>query len=130
MRRSFTYLIFFAAFAALLVMLHAPLLRLPYHWDELGQFVPAARDIYEDGAWVPRSTLPNVHPPAVMAAVALGWKLFGFSILNARLTMLTIASAGALFAFLLAIRLARGSPGAPAFAAVALLLAAPMFYTQ
>jgi len=54
-RRPFIYLIFFAGFAALLVMLHTPLLGLPYHWDEIGQFVPATRDIYEGWAWVPHS---------------------------------------------------------------------------
>lgn len=130
MRRALSCLLLFAAFAVLLVTLHLPLLGLPYHWDELGQFVPAARDLYEDGAWVARSTLPNIHPPGVMAAVALGWKVLGYSIRSARITMLLVAAAGALFSFLLAIRLARGVAGAPAFVAVALLLAAPMFYTQ
>ena len=120
----------FALGLAFLLIAHLPFLTLPYHWDELGQFVPAARDIYRDGAWVTHSALPNIHPPGVMAAVAIAWKMFGLSIATARLTMLFIAAAGALFSFLLAIRLARGSPGAPAFAAVAFLIAAPMFYTQ
>ncbi len=127
--------VFLAAFAALLAAIHRPYLKLPFHWDELGQFVPAALDLYRDGAWVPHSTLPNVHPPAVMALVALAWREFGYStvehsILVARLTMLAVASLGALFSFLLAIRLARGTAGAPAFAAVLFLLASPLFYTQ
>ena len=50
--------------------MHLPLLTLPFHWDELGQFVPAALDLYRDGAWVPHSTLPNVHPPGVMLITA------------------------------------------------------------
>jgi hypothetical protein len=110
--------------------MHLPFLTLPFHWDELGQFVPAALDLYRDGAWVPHSTLPNVHPPGIMLLLAGVWKIFGFSILSARLTMLAIASAGVFFSFLLAIRLARKASGAPAFAAVVFLMVAPLFYTQ
>jgi hypothetical protein len=125
-----SHLIFFCAFAALLVAMHVPFLTLPFHWDELGQFVPAALDLYRDGAWVPHSTLPNVHPPGIMLLLAIVWKIFGFSILSSRLTMLAIASAGVYFSFLLAIRLARKAEGAPAFAAVVFLMVAPLFYTQ
>lgn len=128
--RRTSHLIFFAAFAALLLALHLPFLKLPFHWDELGQFVPAALDLYHDGAWVPHSTPPNVHPPGLMAILALVWHVFGFSILSARLTMLAIAAAGVFLSFLLAVRLSRKAPGAPAFAAVAFLMVAPMFYTQ
>ena len=123
-------LIFFVAFAALLVAIHLPYLTLPFFWDELGQFVPAALDLYHDGALVPHSTLPNVHPPGLMAYLALVWRIFGFSILSTRLSMLALASAGVLFSFLLSIRLSRGNVGAPAFAAVLFLIATPIFYTQ
>ncbi len=115
-------------FTVLLITIHLPLLTLPFHWDELGQFVPAALDLYRDGSWVPHSTLPNVHPPGVMLILALVWKLFGFSIVSARLTMLAIASAGVFFSFLLAKRLSSKATGA--MAAVVFLLAAPLFYTQ
>jgi 4-amino-4-deoxy-L-arabinose transferase-like glycosyltransferase len=128
-RRS-SHLIFFSAFAALMLAMHIPFLTLPFHWDELGQFVPAALDLYHDGAWVPHSTTPNVHPPGIMAILAMVWHVFGVSILSARLTMLAIAAAGVYFSFLLAVRLSREAPGAPAFAAVAFLMVAPMFYTQ
>ncbi len=128
--RRASHLISFFAFAALLLAMHLPFLRLPFHWDELGQFVPAALDLYRDGAWVAHSTLPNVHPPGVMLILAVVWKVFGFSILSARLTMLAIAAAGVFLTFLLAIRLGRKAEGAPAFAAVAFLMAAPLFYTQ
>lgn len=116
--------------AAILVALHAPYIRLPFHWDELGQFVPAALDLFRDGAWVTHSTDPNVHPPGLMAVLAMVWRVAGFSTAAARVTMLLIAAAGAYAAFLLAIRLGRTSAGAPGFTAVAFLLAAPMFYTQ
>ncbi len=118
------------AFAAILVALHAPYLRLPFHWDEMGQFVPAALDLYRDGAWVTHSTDPNIHPPGVMAILTAVWSLTGYSILVSRLTMLGIAAVGVYLAFLLAIRLSRGAEGTPGFAAVAFLMAAPMFYTQ
>ncbi len=122
--------IFFFAFLALMIALHRPMLRLPFHWDELGQFAPASLDLYRDGSLVPHSTLPNVHPPGVMAIVALTWRIFGESILAARLAMLVVASAGLLFSFLLAIQLCRGAPGAPAFAAVLFLMASPIFFSQ
>jgi 4-amino-4-deoxy-L-arabinose transferase-like glycosyltransferase len=66
----------------------------------------------------------------VMAYLALVWKIFGYSIPATRLAMLLIASAGLLFSFLLAIRLAQRSAGAPAFAAALFLIASPVFYTQ
>ena len=128
--RRASHLIFFFAFAVLLLAMHLPLLTLPFHWDELGQFVPAALDLYRDGAWVPHSTLPNVHPPGVMLLLAGVWKVFGFSILSSRLTMLAIASVGVYLSFLLAIRLSRKSPDAPAIAAVVFLIVTPLFYTQ
>lgn len=121
---------FFAGFLTLLVAIHTPYLKLPYFWDEMGQFVPASLDILQLGAWIPKTTLPNTHPPLVMAYVALVWKIFGYSIPAARLAMLSIAAFGALFSFLLAIRLSRHTVGAPAFAAILFLLASPMFYTQ
>ena len=128
--RRASHLIFFFAFAALLLAIHWPILTLPFHWDELGQFVPAALDLYRDGAWVPHSTVPNVHPPGVMLLLAVVWKVFGYSILSARLTMLAIASVGVYLSFLLAIRLSRRSPDAPAIAAVVFLIVAPLFYPQ
>jgi 4-amino-4-deoxy-L-arabinose transferase-like glycosyltransferase len=128
--RRASQLAFFLAFAAVLLALHVPYLNLPFHWDELGQFVPASLDLYREGSWVPHSTLPNVHPPGIMAILAAVWSVTGYSIRAARVTMLLIASLGVFVSFLLAIRLARGSAGAPAFAAVIFLMAAPVFYTQ
>ncbi len=122
--------IFLALFAALMAVIHIPYLSLPFHWDELGQFVPAALDLYRDGAGVAHSTLPNVHPPAVMAYLALVWRVFGFSIPVTRMAMVAVGSLGLWLSFLLAIRLARGVPGAPAFAAALFLLFTPLFYTQ
>lgn len=76
-----------------LVAAHAPLLRLPYYWDEAGYFVPAALDLLRHGWWIPRSTLANGHPPLVMAALALAWRVAGFAPLVTRATMLIFAAA-------------------------------------
>lgn len=122
--------IFLALSAGLTAALHLYYLKLPFHWDELGQFVPAALDLYRDGSWVAHSTLPNVHPPAVMAYLALVWRVFGYSIQAARAAMLAIAAVGLWLSFLLAVRLGRGAAGAPAFAAALFLAATPLFYTQ
>ena len=87
---------------ALLVLTHAPLLRLPYFWDEAGYFVPAARDLLLTGSLIPHSTLPNVHPPLVMAYLALWWKVAGFAPLVTRLAMLLVAAFALLGTFRLA----------------------------
>lgn len=121
------YLLFFVAFASIVFLAHAPFLNLPYFWDELGQFVPSALDIYHDGEWVPHSAVPNAHPPGVMAYLAAVWKIFGYSIAATRVAMLVLASATVFSTFLLAIRLC---PGFTAFAPVLLLLADPLFYMQ
>ena len=118
------------AFALLLAM-HAPYLTLPYYWDELGQFVPQALDLYHEGRWIPVHTLPNVHPPGLEALLTAVWTIAGGpSIPVSRVLMLAIAAFGVLGSFLLAIRLSRKSPGAPAFVALALLLVSPLFYAQ
>lgn len=128
--RLSTHVILLAAFGLVLLLAHLPYLTLPLFWDELGQFVPAALDIARDGAWVPHSTTPNVHPPGVMAWLALVYRVFGYSIVATRLAMLCLAAAGVYVTFLLAIRLCRATPGAPAYPAVVFLLVSPLFYMQ
>jgi 4-amino-4-deoxy-L-arabinose transferase-like glycosyltransferase len=98
-------LVFVSIFAAL-VLLHLPLLRLPYYWDEAGYFVPAAHDLLHTGRLIPRSTLSNAHPPLVMAYLALGWKLFGETIVVTRLLMTLVAAATLAGLFCLARRFA------------------------
>ena len=116
----------FALILAVVFLSHAPYLSLPYFWDEMGQFVPAALDILHDGAWVPRSTVPNAHPPAVMGYLALMWRAFGYSIPATRVAMLLLASTGVFVAWRLSKRLKAGWAVAP----VILLLLDPLFYMQ
>lgn len=124
------YLIVYGAIAFLLILAHSPILDLPYYWDEIGQFIPASLDLYRTGSWIAHSTLPNVHPPGVMAWLAGFWHVFGYSIAGTRVAMLLIAALGATCTFLLAIELGRGAPGAPAFTALGLLCVSPLFFAQ
>jgi 4-amino-4-deoxy-L-arabinose transferase-like glycosyltransferase len=121
-------LLFFLIAFALMIALHLPILKSPFHWDELGQFAPASLDLFTDGSLVAHSTLPNVHPPGVMAIVALAWRIFGVSVAAARVAMLAVASLGLLFSYLLALRLCRAA--APAIVAVLFLFASPIFFSQ
>jgi 4-amino-4-deoxy-L-arabinose transferase-like glycosyltransferase len=107
---------------------HYPLLGLPFYWDEIGQFVPAALDIYHRLAWVPYTTVPNVHPPGVMAYLALVWSLFGYSIWNTRVALLAIAACGLVLEWKLA-RILTGRRG-PALLATMLLFCCPLFFSQ
>jgi hypothetical protein len=120
-------LLMFGVIVASLVIPHIPYLSLPYFWDELGQFIPASLDILRDNAWVPHSTVPNVHPPGVMAYLALVWSAFGYSVIVTRLAMLMLAALGVYATFLLAVHLC---PRAPAFVAAGLLIITPLFYMQ
>lgn len=129
--RSVLYLgVFFLLFAIPLFAIHFSLLRLPYYWDELGQFIPTALDLLRDGAWVAHSTLPNIHPPGVEAYLVLWYKLFGYSIPITRVAMLALAALGLLILFLLSVELSRNAPGVPSFLPPLLMIASPLFYTQ
>ena len=78
----------FALIFTCLFISHAPLLRLPYFWDEAGYFVPAARDLLLAGSLIPHSTLSNAHPPLLMAWLAFWWKFSGFTPAVTRTAML------------------------------------------
>lgn len=82
----------FALSFTLLFLLHAPLLRLPYFWDEAGHFVPAARDLLLSGDPIPTSTLSNAHPPLLAAFLALWWKFGTFTPASTRIAMLLVAA--------------------------------------
>lgn len=112
---------------AFLLITHLSFLRLPYHWDEMGYFVPAAHDVLVSGALVPHSTLPNAHPPLLMLYLALVWTLFGFAVPVTRAAMLAVGAATLAAAFVLARRL---SGHRAAWTAVALLAVSPPFVAQ
>ncbi len=125
-RRTLTTLGMVGAFA-LLLLLHSPLLNLPYFWDEAGYYVPAALDIYRNWQLVPQSTLPVGHTPLVMVCLALTWHVFGFSPLVTRAAMVLIAAATVVVTYMLARRLASREA---ALWSAALLALSPMFFAQ
>ena len=109
------------------MLLHAPLLRLPYFWDEAGYYVPAARDLFLTGTLIPQSTPSNAHPPLVMAWLALAWRVAGYSTLVTRTAMLALSAFSLLGLFRLS-RIAANSPVAWATTALAALY--PVWFTQ
>jgi hypothetical protein len=119
-------LVFALLFLAVL-LLHLPLLRLPYFWDEGGYYVPAARDLLLTGILVPHSTPSNAHPPLVMAYLAASWKIAGYSPAVTRTAMLLLAAFSLLGVFRLAQRVANIEV---ALAATACTAVYPVFFTQ
>ena len=109
------------------MLLHAPLLRLPYFWDEAGYYVPAARDLFLTGTLIPQSTPSNAHPPLVMAWLALAWRVAGYSTLVTRTAMLALTA----FSLLGLFRLSRIAANLPvAWATTALVALYPVYFTQ
>jgi hypothetical protein len=117
----------FALFFLALFALHAPLLRLPYFWDEAGYYIPAARDLLLSGSLIPYSAPSNAHPPLVMAWLALSWKILGFTPLVTRAAMLLIAAFALLGVFRLARRVANTQVAVASVICTALY---PVFFTQ
>jgi hypothetical protein len=117
----------FALIFTALFITHAPLLRLPYFWDEAGYFIPAARDLLLTGSLVPHSTLSNAHPPLLMLWLAFWWKFSAFTPAVTRFAMLLIAS----FALLGVWRLARRVANVEVAAATVICTALyPVFFAQ
>jgi hypothetical protein len=121
------YLFAFSLIFTSLFLLHTPLLRLPYFWDEAGYFVPAARDLLLTGSLIPHSTLSNAHPPLVMLWLAFWWKYSGFTPVVTRTAMLLVAA----FALLGVLRLARRVANDQVAVATVICTALyPVFFTQ
>jgi hypothetical protein len=125
-RRYPTPLLFTLFFLAMFA-LHAPLLRLPYFWDEAGYYIPAAHDLLLSGSLIPYSTVSNAHPPLVMAYLALAWKILGFTPVVTRTAMLLIAAFALLGVFRLAERVANTEVAIASAICTALY---PVFFMQ
>lgn len=94
----------FALIFGAIILLHLPLLRLPYYWDEAGYFIPAARDLLLTGSIIPKTTLSNAHPPLLMFWLTAWWKLAGYAPAVTRTAMLALAAFGLLGVYRLAER--------------------------
>ncbi len=117
----------FAVIFLVVFLLHAPVLRLPYFWDEAGYYVPAARDLLLSRTPIPHTTVSNAHPPLVLAWIALWWKLAGYTPAVARAAMLVIASFSLLGVFRLAERVANAEVAVAATVCTGLY---PVFFAQ
>lgn len=127
MRSSLHPALVFAAIFVVIFLLHAPLLRLPYFWDEAGYYVPAARDLLIHGSLIPHTTVSNAHPPLVMAWLALWWKVVGYAPAVTRAAMLLIAAFSLLGVFRLAEVVANTKVAIAATVCTALY---PVFFAQ
>lgn len=116
-----------AAFLAVLAA-HAPLLRLPYYWDEAGYYIPAAYDFFRTGSLIPYSTLSNAHPPLPSLFLALAWRIFHFAPVVTRTAMCAVAAAALTAVW----RLALITTGKPTVAAATVLLTGlyPVWFAQ
>jgi hypothetical protein len=117
----------FAIIFLFIFLLHIPLLRLPYFWDEAGYYIPAARDLLLTGSLVPHSTVSNAHPPLVLAWIALWWKVVGYAPLVTRTAMLVVAAFALLGVFRLAERIANTEVAVASTLCTALY---PVFFAQ
>jgi hypothetical protein len=127
MRSSLHPALVFAAIFVIIFLLHAPLLRLPYFWDEAGYYVPAARDLLLHGSLIPHTTVSNAHPPLVMAWLALWWKVVGYAPAVTRAGMLMMAAFSLLGVFRLAELVANTRVAIAATVCTALY---PVFFAQ
>jgi hypothetical protein len=117
----------FAVLFVFILLLHLPLLQLPYFWDEAGYYVPAARDLLLTGSLIPHSTVSNAHPPLVLAWLALWWKVVGYAPLVTRTAMLALAAFSLLGVFRLAERVANTKVAIASTLCTALY---PVFFAQ
>jgi hypothetical protein len=121
------HLLLFALCFTALMLLHGPLLRLPYFWDEAGYYIPAARDLLLSGTLIPHSTPSNAHPPLVMAWLALAWRVFGYSTQVTRTAMLAFSA----FSLVGLFRLSRIAANPHiAWATTILVALYPVYFTQ
>jgi len=117
----------FAVIFVVIFLLHAPLLSLPYFWDEAGYYVPAARDLLLTGSLIPHTTVSNAHPPLVLAWVALWWKWVGYAPVVTRSAMIVVAAFSLLGVFRLAERIANTDVAIGATLCTAVY---PLFFSQ
>jgi 4-amino-4-deoxy-L-arabinose transferase-like glycosyltransferase len=118
--------IFPLVFVAVFLM-HAPLLRLPFFWDEAGFYIPAAYDLAHFHALIPQTTMDTGHPPLSAAYLALWFTLSGWKPAVARVAMLLLAALALTNVFLLARQLTRASIAAATTIATAVY---PIFFVQ
>ncbi len=117
---------FSVVFIAILV-LHGPLLRLPFFWDEAGFYVPAAYDLAHYHVLIPKTTMDTGHPPLPAAYLAFWFTLSGWNPAVARIAQLLLAAFALTNVFLLARRLTTTGVAVASTVATAIY---PIFFVQ
>lgn len=111
----------------IIFLLHAPLLRLPFFWDEAGFYVPAAYDLAHSHTLIARTTLDTGHPPLSAAYLALWFTISGWKPAVARVAMLLLAAFALTNVFMLARKLTRTGVAIATTIATAVY---PIFFAQ
>jgi 4-amino-4-deoxy-L-arabinose transferase-like glycosyltransferase len=125
--RQLSPLHIFPVIFVILFLLHAPLLRLPFFWDEAGFYVPAAYDLAHSHTLVPTTTMDTGHPPLPAAYLAFWFSLSGWKPAVARAGQLLLAA----FALTNVFFLARGLAGTGVAVASTIGTALyPIFFVQ
>lgn len=117
----------FALIFTAILLLHGPLLRLPYFWDEAGYYIPAAYDFFTHGSLIPLSVPSNAHPPLPAIYLAFWWKLSAFKPSVTRIAMLLVAALALTAVFKLSQMLANTRV---ALAVLACTAAYPVWFAQ
>ena len=126
--RGIPWWIVLAGVFAGVVAVHAPLLRLPYYWDEAGYYIPAAWDFFRTGSLIPVSTLSNAHPPLPSLILACAWKALTFAPWVTRTTMCFVAALALTAVWRLAVITTRKQ--SVALATVVITAIYPVFFAQ
>jgi len=117
----------YAVMVVVLVIVHAPLLRLPFFWDEAGFYVPAAYDLAHFHSLLPQTTLDTGHPPLPAAYLGLWFSVAGWTPMVARLAQLVLAALALTNVFLLAGKIANWPIATAATIATAIY---PVWFAQ
>lgn len=118
--------IFSVIFIAILI-LHGPLLRLPFFWDEAGFYIPAAYDLAHYHVLIPKTTMDTGHPPLPAAYLAFWFAVSGWKPAVARIAQLLLAAFALSNVFLLARRLTTTGVAVASTIATAIY---PIFFVQ
>jgi hypothetical protein len=117
----------FSVIFVVILVLHGPLLRLPFFWDEAGFYIPAVYDLVHSHSLIPHTTLDTGHPPLPAAYLALWFGLGGWQPAVARIAMLLLAAFALTNVFLMARRLAGIGVAVASTVATAVY---PIFFVQ
>jgi hypothetical protein len=123
----FSFRLLFPLIFVAIFLLHAPLLRLPFFWDEAGFYVPAAYDLAHFHTLIAKTTIDTGHPPLSAAYLALWFSLSGWTPAVARVAMLLLAALALTNVFLLAQRLIGTGVAVATTVATAVF---PIFFVQ